>query len=375
MNNNYETTFGTYVLNRNSEENNRTLQAWSSADLYILNTIKEHALKNNASVLIFNDDFGALTVALANSYTIYNYNDSLCSLRENEKNLKVNNISTDSIHFLNPEDPLPDNIDFIILKNPKSLNFLEYQLQLISEKFAGGVKVLAGDMSKNIHSSTVSLFEHYLKDVKTSLAWKKARLINGETDGKHEEINHFPAEYKPLDESFSIVNYPNLFAFGRLDPGTAFLIDNFPFVAAKKVVVDLACGDGILAVKAASKWPEASLLCVDESYLAVKSAKESFERSGFTNTIEYRVCDVLEGVEENSADLILCNPPFHDNHSLSTAVAYKMFHQSRNTLKEGGELFVVSNKHLGYEKQLSKIFSKAVIIKSNKKFSIIRAVK
>ena len=375
MNNKYETVFGAFVLNRNSEDNNRTLQAWSSADLYILDTIKEYALGKKASVLIFNDDFGAISVALAGSFTIYNYNDSLCSFRECEKNLKVNNLLTDTIHFLNPEDSLPDNIDLIVLKNPKSLNFLEYQLQLICEKYTHRIKVLAGDMSRNIHSSTVSLFEHYLKDAKTSLAWKKARLINGETDGHREEINHFPAEYKPLDESFSIVNYPNLFAFGRLDPGTAFLIDNFPFVAAKDRIVDLACGDGILAVKAASKWPEASLLCVDESYLAVKSAKESFEKSGFTNTIEYRVCDVLEDVEENSADLVLCNPPFHDNHSLSTAVAYQMFNQSLNVLKAGGEFFVVSNKHLGYEKQLSKIFSKAIIIKSNKKFSIIRAVK
>jgi 23S rRNA (guanine1835-N2)-methyltransferase len=370
-----ETGFGTYTVSRVNDESNRSLQAWNSADEYILKTLPDYKLADRSKILILNDSFGALAISLAGKYEVYSLSDSLCSQNAAKMNLAANSINEDAIHFINTEDALPESVSLVILKNPKSLNYLEYQLQLISSGYEKGIPVLAADMNKDIHSSTVDLFEHYLKDVKTSLAWKKARLIQGETEGTVTAINQYPVSYKPLEETFEVINYPNLFAHGRLDPGTAFLVANFPYVAAKDKVVDLACGDGILALKGASKWPEASFLCVDESTLAIKSAKESFEKSGFPNPVEFRVCDILEGVEKNTADLVLCNPPFHDNHSLTTATAMKMFRESQAVLKEGGELFVVSNRHLGYENQLGKMFSKAQIIKSNKKFSIIRAVK
>ena len=375
MNNSYLTAYGNFELNRNSEENNRSLQAWNSADLYILDKLKEVNLKEGSNILIVNDSYGALTVALADQYTIYHFNDSFCSELECTKNLKTNGIDDKPIHFLHPFDKLPENVDIVLLKNPKSLNYLEYELQLLSDSLSSRTNILAGDMSKNIHSSTVALFEYYLQDVKTSLAWKKSRLVMGQTDGQKDKINQFPIEYTPLDESFKIVNYPNLFAHGRLDPGTAFLMDNFPFVANNGKIVDLACGDGILAMKAAKSWPEAELLCVDESWLAIQSAKETFEVNGVSNKVIFKVTDVLEGVDRDWADLILCNPPFHSNMGITTATALKMFRQSARVLKKGGELFVVANKHLAYEKQLSGIFSKAQIIKSNKKFSIIRAVR
>jgi 16S rRNA G1207 methylase RsmC len=375
MNNNFETEWGSFTLNRNDGETNLSLQAWSSADLYILERLRTCKPAEKSSILLFNDSFGALTIALAPFYTVYNLNDSFCSRKEILRNLSLNNLDTSDVHFLKPGDKLPGEVSFVLLRNPKSLNFLEYQLQLISSELGKGVPVIGSDMSKNIHSSTVTLFEHYLSDVSTSLAWRKSRLIEGCTGGPVNFLNHYPRRYTPLEETFEMINYPNLFAFGRLDPGTAFLLANFPFAARTDKVVDLACGDGILALKAASQWPEAELLCVDESYLAIQSTRESCRLSGFPNHFEFRVTDVLEGVEDGSADLVLCNPPFHDNHSLSTATALKMFRESLRVLKEKGELFIVANRHLAYEKQLSKIFSKAQVLKSSKKFSIIRAVK
>jgi 23S rRNA (guanine1835-N2)-methyltransferase len=375
MNNRYETPYGIFSVSKTKEKGSRSDQAWNSADLYILDQIQSMDLTENSSVLILNDEAGALTIPLCFKHKVYYFNDSLCSYNNSLKNLQNNRLEDKVVDFLTPDDALPENIDLIVIKNPKSLNYLEFELQLISSAYPEGIPVIAADMTKNVHSSTVSLFEHYLGDAKTSLAWKKSRLILGKTSGKKEVINEFPVKYKPLDETFELVNYPNLFAFGRLDPGTAFLLSNFPYVASRKKVIDLGCGDGVIAMKAASKWPEAEILCVEESYLAIKSAKESFSMSSLSNKVEFRVTDILNGIELSSADLILCNPPFHDNLSLSTATALEMFRQSAEVLKEGGELFVIANKHLGYEKHLGKMFSKAQIIKSNKKFSIIRAVK
>ncbi|MBN2659034.1 MAG: methyltransferase [Spirochaetales bacterium] len=394
----YESPYGIGTLSRGPEELNRSLQAWSSADLYILNKMRESGVAEGSALLVMNDAFGALTVPLAEKFRVYCWTDSFCAEKHIRRNLRENGMEEGSVLFLSPEDEIPESIDLVLLKNPKSLNFLEYILQILSLQLPGGVRVLAGDMARNIHSSTVSLFENYLPGAKTTLAWKKARLVEGSVPEARERVRTngaqaretggngpsgkssggttFPVEYKPENLGSTLVNYPNLFAFGRLDPGSAFMIGHMPEpLKVPQRVIDVACGDGILALKAAELWPEASFLCADESRLAVRSARESFEKNGMGNRAEFVVTDVLEGVEPEQADLVLCNPPFHDSHSLSTTSALKMFDQSREVLKKGGELFVIANRHLGYEKSLKRLFSLVSLYKANEKFAIIRALK
>ncbi len=134
-------------------------------------------------------------------------------------------------------------------------------------------------MAKNIQKSTIALFEHYLKSSEASLAWKKARLVTGTINGPVEAKNKYPVSYKPQYEEFEVLNYPNLFAYGRMDPGASFMMANFPRVKNSSRVIDLACGDGIFALKAALLWKDAEIICTDESYLALKSAEESFEKT------------------------------------------------------------------------------------------------
>ncbi|MBB6481658.1 methyltransferase [Spirochaeta isovalerica] len=394
----FESAYGSLTLSRGPEERNRSLQAWNSADQYMLEKMSEDGTEEGSHLLIVNDSFGALTVPLTGKFKVYCWNDSFCAEKHIRRNLRENGIDENTVVFLSPEDHLPGSIDLVLLKNPKSLNFLEFILQRLSRQLPEGTKILAGDMARNIHRSTVSLFESFLPGAKTSLAWKKARLVEGSVSRtERETLTHtegspeksparnpdgssagetFPVEYKPEGLSSTLVNYPNLFAFGRLDPGSAFMIGNMPEPASvPQRIVDVACGDGVLALKAAELWPEASFLCTDESRLAVRSARESFERNDYGDRAEFMVTDGLEGVEPDQADLVLCNPPFHDNHSLSTSTALKMFSQSREVLKRGGELFVIANRHLGYEKSLGRLFSKVSVFRTNKKFAIIRAVK
>ena len=375
MENILDTPFGYSIINREKEEKNQTLQGWNSADSYILSHFSENMVEKESGILVLNDSYGALSIPLSGQFKVYFLSDSLCSLNNCRNNMRENKIEENRITFLKPDEIPEGKISQIMIKIPKSLNYLEYQLQYLSSSFPEGIPVVASEMARNIHSSTVELFEYYLKGVKTSLAWKKSRLILGETGGNVKAKNIFPVSFKPKYEDFELVNYPNLFAFGRVDPGAAFMMSSFPRVKNNDVVIDLACGDGIFALKAAGVWKNAEIICVDESYMAVKSAKESFERNGFKDRGKFLTGNSLEGFEEASADVILCNPPFHSSHSLSTTTAIKMFRDSFKVLKKGGELFIVANSHLGYEKQLSKIFGKVNIVRNNRKFSIIRAVK
>ncbi len=52
-----------------------------------------------------------------------------------------------------------------------------------------------------------------------------------------------------------------------------------------------------------------------------------------------------------------------------------MFKQSKDVLKEGGELWVIGNRHLGYHVQLRKLFGNCELVASNPKFVLFKAVK
>ena len=76
----------------------------------------------------------------------------------------------------------------------------------------------------------------------------------------------------------------------------------------------------------------------------------------------------------DSMDLILCNPPFHQQNTIGSHIAMRMFKQARQVvLRSGGELWVIGNRHLGYQVSLKKYFSKVELVASNAKFILIKA--
>ncbi len=48
---------------------------------------------------------------------------------------------------------------------------------------------------------------------------------------------------------------------------------------------------------------------------------------------------VWEGVPDDSADLVLNNPPFHSHQATTDATAWRMFTGARRVLRPGGELW------------------------------------
>ena len=82
---------------------------------------------------------------------------------------------------------------------------------------------------------------------------------------------------------------------------------------------------------------------------------------------------VFSGFAHNSADLILCNPPFHQSHAVGDTVALAMFQDAAHVLRQDGELWVVGNRHLSYHMKLKRWFSDLELLASNSKFVLFRA--
>jgi len=110
--------------------------------------------------------------------------------------------------------------------------------------------------------------------------------------------------------------------------------------------------------------------------MAVASARENFHNAfAAMREAEFRVTDGLQGVDSESRDLVLINPPFHQQHSIGDSVAWQMFKDARRVLRKGGELRIVGNRHLAYHAKLKKLFGNSITIAANKKFVILSAIK
>ncbi|MFO6383205.1 methyltransferase, partial [Pseudomonas aeruginosa] len=78
--------------------------------------------------------------------------------------------------------------------------------------------------------------------------------------------------------------------------------------------------------------PQAELALVDESYMAVQSARENWRAALGERPATFRADDGLAGQAAGSLDLVLCNPPFHQQQVVGDFLAWRMFLQARDAL-------------------------------------------
>ncbi|MFG1491408.1 methyltransferase, partial [Oceanospirillum sp. HFRX-1_2] len=258
-----------------------------------------------------------------------------------------------------------------LLKIPKSHSMLEEQLHRIRPFVHADTRVIAGAMTKLVHTNTLKLFERIIGPTKTSLAVKKARLIFSDVADLKLPENPYPLTLDLKGEQFTrnhytLSNHANVFSRESMDIGSRFFLQT---LQQEKVgsdealsIVDLGCGNGVVGVIAAERFPNAQLHFVDESYMAVDSARINFQRAFPEREAQFTATDCLAGLEANSADLILNNPPFHQQNVVGDFIAQQMFRESKKVLKKGGALWVVGNRHLGYHTALKRLFGNCTLV-------------
>lgn len=367
---------GQFLLSRCPENKKQGLRAWDAADEYLLNEIGELTeADQERQILIVNDSFGGLTIPLAKSCHVHMWSDSFISKQCIEHNLKQNDIDPERYRFIKSTEMPADQYDVILLKVPKNYFYLERQLATIANFASEKTVLLAAAMVKNLHSSTLKIFEKYFAAVSTSLARKKARLVYSKQPRQIKENKFFVHQYVLENTQYTIENLSNVFSREKLDIGTRFFLQNLPQQTDAATIIDLACGNGVVGLIAAESHPRAEIIFTDESYMAVESARRTFLQSGLTNKAEFVVTDGLAGMKAESADLILNNPPFHQQHVVGTQIAVAMFKDAKRVLKPGGELWVVGNRHLGYHLTLKNIFGNCELVARNNRFVIFKTRK
>jgi 23S rRNA (guanine1835-N2)-methyltransferase len=387
---------GDVELERYPLRSGELLRAWDGADEHLLAHLAGVDLVDggptaapidlSGTVVIVNDAWGALATALRDSAPIL-VTDS--ALGEQAARRNVARTGNDAVlDVRSPLDPAPASIDVLLVRIPKTLALLEFQLATLAPNLAPGATVIGAAMTKDVHTSAIEAFERWVGPTRTSRAARKARLIHASVDPDRVPP---PA---PLPQTYVVpeglgalsgvrtVNHAGVFSAQHLDIGARLLLETaIPRLERRsgrvERILDLGCGNGVLGVAAALANTSAQLSFVDESQLAVASAAATYGGAipAHDRPATFLVGGTLAdaGVARESMDVVLNNPPFHSHQAVTDATAWQMFGDARTALRRGGELWVIGNRHLGYHVKLKRIFGNCETVASNAKFVVLRA--
>ncbi|MDH4561441.1 class I SAM-dependent methyltransferase [Pseudomonas sp. BN411] len=371
----FATSFAQLDLVRQPEQQDDPLQAFDAADEYLLNHLHEQGITANTRILVLNDSFGALAASLAAHAQVTSSGDSHLGHIALQRNLARNELDVGGVRFVPASEAAIGPFDRVLIRVPKTLALLEEQLIRLHGQLAPGATVVAAGMVKHLPHAAGDLLAKYIGPMQPSLAAKKARLLIATAEQKPAIASPYPTRYQLDQPRLTLVNHANVFCRDGLDIGTRAFLPHLPRSLADVRAADLGCGNGVLGIVYALANPQAQMTLVDESYMAVQSAQENWRAALGERPADIRAGDGLAEQPSDSLDLVLCNPPFHQQQVVGDFLAWRMFVQARNALVKGGELWIVGNRHLGYHAKLKRLFRGVEQVAATPKFVVLKASK
>jgi 16S rRNA (guanine1207-N2)-methyltransferase len=180
------------------------------------------------------------------------------------------------------------------------------------------------------------------------------------------------AEPRPiLDGRF--VSAPGVFAWDRIDPGSALLAGLLPDDLAGSVA-DIGAGFGFLSDAVLRASPGVTRLDAYEAdAVAAGCARANLAAFGSRARVHWH--DVAAGIGTGGFDAVVANPPFHDPDGETRALGQRFIEVAAAALKPGGRLFVVANRHLPYEDALARHFARAAKLAETAAFKAYAATR
>jgi 16S rRNA (guanine1207-N2)-methyltransferase len=171
------------------------------------------------------------------------------------------------------------------------------------------------------------------------------------------------------------ISRPGLFAWDRIDVASELLAQHLPANIAGRAA-DLGAGFGYLAAELLERCPNiVALDCYEAERRALDLAKQNLQRFESRAAIAYRWHDVTAGLN-GSYDVIVTNPPFHAQRGIDRPdIGRRFIAVAAESLKPGGRLWLVANRHLPYEAVLNDSFGKARIVVQAHGYKIVEAVR
>ncbi len=344
------------------------------------------AFSPESRVLILNGQDPALPLAAAKiAKQVAVYADSAGALSRVESPLQgrhISNVSLSDMVF--PDENHIGAYDLVLLPLPKGRDYSRGLLWTARWMLAPGGKLYmsgANDSGiKTLFTDAAVLFGS------TTTLITRHRCRVGVAIQARTKWPVFPAAWgaDPLEPQqrliagLSLSTLPGVFSWQGLDDGTAFLLDHMAIVPGERVL-DVGCGYGIIGLTAAMRGA-AQVTLTDDSLLATYCARASIDSNQTlfsTAKVEVAVGDLFAGIAAQRFNLIVSNPPFHQQFETDMQVTRRLIREAVSHLLPGGRLLIVANVFLRYDKLMRDSFGGDNVrtVAENTRYAVWEAIK
>ena len=248
--------------------------------------------------------------------------------------------------------------DAAILRLSKDKSAFEMALHAVASRVRPGGKIwVYGANDEGIKSAPKRL-STVCDSVATIGTKRHCRVLEGQIHEGEKPLRAALADWEQIvtlnftTGPVSQHSYPGVFAKGKLDAGTALLLDRLPAPQTGSKILDYACGSGVIALALLTQEPTIDVTLIDADAVAIEAARKNVP------TGESIVGHSLRSIETDKAfDLIVSNPPYHQGKERSDTVVLDLIQQSIHHLSSDGELWLVVQRQVKVREALNQVFS------------------
>lgn len=278
-----------------------------------------------------------------------------------------------TVEHLCPEN-LIDKADAVVLFWLKDKKLMLMQIShLLAHLKPDSLFYLVGENNSGVKSIEKMLGEYIsvakLDNARHCLLYQ-ARVIKN----VNFNLTDFCYNFNFADLKFTTLT--GAFGANKIDDGTRFLLENIdPYLAEleDKKILDLCAGFGAIGAYVKHKYPQNQVFLSEYDAIGVFSQQQTLDNNNLA--AEITLADKLQFSDQNwqqqRFDLILCNPPFHNERKINFNTINQIIHQSVKYMKFNAKFIIVANSFLDYEPLLQQRFQQVKVVSTNNRFKVI----
>ena len=263
------------------------------------------------------------------------------------------------------------SFDTAVVFLPKSKELSDYVLNAVAARLPNADVFLVGEKKGGIEGASKQLAAfgkpRKLDSARHCQLWQ----VTVDTAPAAPVLTQLAQHYElPLAEGpLKVVSLPGVFSHGRLDRGSALLLENLDKLPSGHVL-DFGCGAGVLGAAVKRRYPHNTVTLLDVDAFATASSRLTLAANGLE-------AEVITGDGIDAAPMglnsILSNPPFHVGVHTDYHATENLLKKAVKHLKLGGELRIVANSFLRYQPLIEEHFGACAVKAQGQGFRIYSA--